>query len=340
MALDEEESRTLLAWPYVQSKFDGDLKRDLEKWGWDDDEAKHKQSDAHCDFKDWHELGNVFDALGIDTRSKEMGGPNQCFFFHHQGGKAIKRGEGGKLPDPEEQRYEVEGKEYRVTGAYHRAGINPDDGIVYFLHRRSPEEGAKILWGVEHSDIADLPALRASSDLTWGLWNRVASKNLQHIEMFMVLSIVNEDTVDAIIPRALEHAKEKADEVKPWPGTDFVFGEGDDEADDAFYALLGSPNGLAVAYFLIQHKLQLGGANFVYKVTIFRGEDEDANPNFIFYVDHGEPPLREDDKGTGDRKQGGLKVDYVDLQDLGNVTNLRALKRSEDGKHILREHIL
>ena len=55
----------------------------------------------------------------------------------------------------------------------------------------------------------------------------------------MVISIVNEDTVDVIIPRALEHAKEKVDEVKPWPGTDYVFGEASDEVDDAFYALLG-----------------------------------------------------------------------------------------------------
>lgn len=110
---------------------------------------------------------------------------------------------------------------------------------MYFLHRRSPQEGAKILWGVERPDVADLPALRASSDLTWGLWNRVAKKNLQRITMFMSISIVNEHTAEVIVPRALRRAKNKADEVKAWPGTDFVFGEGDDEVDDAFYALLG-----------------------------------------------------------------------------------------------------
>lgn len=118
MTLDEDESRKLLSWPYVQSKFDGDLELDLEKWGWDDDKQKHKQADVHCDFADWHELGNVFEALGVDPRSAEMGGPNHCFFLIHENGKAVKRNLNGKLPKPEEQRYEVDGKEYRVRWHY------------------------------------------------------------------------------------------------------------------------------------------------------------------------------------------------------------------------------
>lgn len=55
----------------------------------------------------------------------------------------------------------------QVTLAYARIGINRADGVVYFLHRRSPEDAAFENWGYKASP-DELPALRASSDISWG----------------------------------------------------------------------------------------------------------------------------------------------------------------------------
>lgn len=120
-----------------------------------------------------------------------------------------------------------------MTGAYSRVGINRQDGVVYFLHRRSPEKGAELLWelsGDTKPDSAALPKLRSSSDLAFGLWNRVPALNGQKIEKFMSVNIVNEDA-EEIIKRAL--AEVDADEVQGWPGIDF------DMKTDGGKALLG-----------------------------------------------------------------------------------------------------
>lgn len=39
---------------------------------------------------------------------------------------------------------------------------------------------------------------------------------------------------------------------------------------------LGSPNGIAAAYFCIQHRRQLG-RKFISKVRVFKGDDDDDN---------------------------------------------------------------
>lgn len=55
----------------------------------------------------------------------------------------------------------------QVTQAYTKVGINPVSGLVYFLHRQSPEDAATEHWGRKPTG-EELPALRSSSDITWG----------------------------------------------------------------------------------------------------------------------------------------------------------------------------
>jgi hypothetical protein len=119
---------------------------------------------------------------------------------------------------------------YQVTGAYSRIGINRNDGIVYFLHRLSPEKSAEILWNNPTPDPAALPEIRSSSDLVFGLWNRVAAPNGNKIEKFISMNVINEEA-EEIIKFALETVH--IDDVQPWPGTDF------DMTGDAGKALLG-----------------------------------------------------------------------------------------------------
>lgn len=75
-----------------------------------------------------------------------------------------------------------------------------------------------------------MPKIRSSSDLVFGLWNRVAALNGNNIEKFVLMNVINEN-VEEIIKRALETVHVK--DVQAWPGTDF------DMMGDAGKALLG-----------------------------------------------------------------------------------------------------
>lgn len=62
-----------------------------------------------------------------------------------------------------------------------------------------------------------------------------------------------------------------------------------DTKSDEGHALLGSPNGAAFAYFLMQHKAELGQKTIT-KVTVFRAETADdlafVDPNLVFHVEN------------------------------------------------------
>ncbi|KAJ4382935.1 Mitochondrial import inner membrane translocase subunit tim8 [Didymella sp. IMI 355093] len=276
MTLGELDAAWALGWPYLHSLWDGDLKNELKTWGWLDTDDNHKNSDYFCNFEE--EMGNMFKGLNIDGRSAEMGGPNHCFYIEHKNGPTVKKNSDSSLSAEVDQKYDVQSKGYRVTGAYSRVGINRQDGVIYFLHRRSPEKGAAILWELPEDtnlDPSALPKLRSSSDLAFGLWNRVAAPNGQKIEKFLSINIVNEDA-EEIIRRALETFD--VDDVHGWPRTDF------DTTTDAGKALLGSPNGLGAAYFLLQHHKQLGSAKSINKVKLVTCEDDGGDPCLVFYV--------------------------------------------------------
>ncbi|KAI4645727.1 hypothetical protein J4E93_005305 [Alternaria ventricosa] len=333
MSLDEEESNTMLQWPYTQSPWDRDLKPELRKWGWLDDEEENAKVDDSCDFDETLKMKNTFDALDADTRPAGKGGPNHCFRLQHSNGPTVILDKNGKMPYLSSQRYEADGKTYRVTGAYSTVGINRNDGILYFLNRMSPEQGATDLWNLkpDQVDKADSPKIRSSSDLAWALWNRVPGE--PKIKMIMALQIVNTQTAETIIPKALEAVGET--ELKRWPGTEVVVGSDNEAEAEAALVLIGSPNGLGAGYFLLQHKRQLGGANFIYKITIFRndGDEFDDEPNLIFHVDKNTPPMPDVHDTPGAPEKPAEKGNAA-------VREGRVVRRSRDGKDLVREHVV
>lgn len=71
-----------------------------------------------------------------------------------------------------------------------------------------------------------LPNLRASSDVMWGLWKRYAPANtINNLKWYFVVGIVNDPTRSVLI-RAMNELNE---ELKPYPGTwigmDTVYGQ-------------------------------------------------------------------------------------------------------------------
>jgi hypothetical protein len=235
------------SFPYITSPWDGDLTDELKIWGYSD-VSEPSSAWGMCSFDFPWDIKSAFVALGINHKSSKMKGPNKCFDVTHRDGPAIERPPNGKLPEVEDQYYTVNNKRYRVsrnilrffqklerslhplqaTGAKFLIGVNPTDGCVYFMNRKSPESAAKETWWDMNPAKDDLPALRASSDIAWGLWNRMSCGS--NINKFFSMHIVNEETM-SLIRRAL-NAKD-VEQATRWPGTTFEAGS------DAFSALLG-----------------------------------------------------------------------------------------------------
>ena len=116
MMLNQQDVATAHSLRYVQSAWDGDLKPELRKWGYHDDEGKHKENDNQCDFDKTHEMANAFKDLDVDPRSAGTGGPNHCFYVEHKDGPTVIRDENGELPFEEDQYYMADNKKYQVSG--------------------------------------------------------------------------------------------------------------------------------------------------------------------------------------------------------------------------------
>ena len=74
----------------------------------------------------------------------------------------------------------------------------------------------------------------------------------------------------------------------------------------------------------MQHKRQLGGNKWISKVRVFKSEKADSWPYFLFYVD-----------GARASRTGADKMEVAGVYDRP-----RLVRRSEDGKHIVREYVV
>jgi hypothetical protein len=120
--------------------------------------------------------------------------------------------------------------------------------------------------------------------------------------------IINEET-NQHVKRALDKLSPPKEDVEGWPGHEFSM------ETDAGKALLGSPVGRWAGYILMQHKRQLRGKKHISKLRVFKSEKQGSWPYFLFYVEG---------------SQG----------DSGGLGKSRVVKRSEDGRHVVREHVL
>jgi hypothetical protein len=136
----------------------------------------------------------------------------------------------------------------------------------------------------------ELPALRALSDIFWAYWLR-DNPNTANIHYFWMMDIANTDT-EEIIVRALHNVKKS---ISSWPGVTFTM-----DTEEGM-AILGSANGAVFAWFLIQHKEQLGN-KWIPKVTTFVDDRGLMNrgAHLIFYVEAA--PERKKDFGKIDKE--------------------------------------
>ena len=113
MTLSELDAAKVLGWTQLQSSFDGDMRAELKTWGWDDNPENHFDADHFCNFKE--DMDTLFKGLQVDGRSVQLGGPNHCYYLEHNDGPTVKKKPDGSLPEVVDQKYDAEGKEYRVS---------------------------------------------------------------------------------------------------------------------------------------------------------------------------------------------------------------------------------
>ncbi|KAJ4353617.1 Mitochondrial import inner membrane translocase subunit tim8 [Didymosphaeria variabile] len=263
------------------SPWDGELRAELQLWGWAETERPEK-----CDFRNgvgrlgletaFANLVDVRGIQGINPRPSNEGSGTVCHLIRHYDSPAVlnRPAAGHPWPPRGQQVYNVNAREYTVTGAFFTIAVNRAAGLIAFIDRRSPVKAAEDLWNRKPSD-DELPALRATSDVAWGLWNRRQGPDnpgLGRIKYFLIGPIVNYETTKIIMEICDE------DRAPLWPGLDFNFPE------QQALALLGSPNGRAVGFFLAQHKIQMGGKYFVSKVKLFNSDAVPSYPYALFTV--------------------------------------------------------
>ncbi|KAH6858617.1 hypothetical protein B0T12DRAFT_163164 [Alternaria alternata] len=276
-------------------------------------------------------------ALGLSTTPMKDGGKNIGISIEHNDDQ-LKYEDGEEVPI-DEQNYEVDGKTYPNTGAWFRFTLNPEQGVIFGQDFLGPKAAAKenLDWDVKKEE---LPKLSIASDILAAYWLR--SPTPKNLKYWFGQDVTNEDTVPIIIKILLNHGYTEG--VPTWPGLQLNM-----PSEEAL-VLLGSPIGSTVAFFLIQHKEELG-LKHVSSITIFRDlktePDHNAEVQLLFHIDDvpQDDVLPEDtemlDEGTkGKYTRRGIrrKDSMVDL-DLGrNISRTHEMSLGERGETVLYSH--
>ncbi|KAH4041100.1 hypothetical protein HBI55_016780 [Parastagonospora nodorum] len=279
---------------------------DLQKWYWHIFPDNKLKESFHDLYATWG-IGWVLKDLGISDYTNEYeSGRNNLLNIAHQSYE-------DKALPLEQQWYDIDEEWYPATGASFSFTINPDEGIIISLNRESPK------WAVKDRSppVPDsyLPKLNQFSDVAWITWAAMhkppwsQETRLNNIKYFMSVSITNVET-QQILKRALEANHWHLSE---WPGHTF------ERMWPETKAILGSPNVQGFAYFLIQHKAELGSM-FIEQIQVFQGETKAELPCILMHV---KQPLGQS-AGVKRREAGPNMTSEVQWHD--------------DGKHILRVH--
>ena len=100
----------------ITSLWDGTLEKELTTWGYTDYSATLDfPSECHMTGDQGHGLDDALQYLGADSRSSRDSGDNVCYTLQHRDGTTVLRDQHGRLPDVQDQYYNVNGRQYRVS---------------------------------------------------------------------------------------------------------------------------------------------------------------------------------------------------------------------------------
>ncbi|KAF2733103.1 hypothetical protein EJ04DRAFT_416937, partial [Polyplosphaeria fusca] len=233
---------------------------DLTKWYY----KLHGHSSYQADFDNTWGLAKALRELGVSDKSTDgIGGDIEVVNIVHGDEESKKNGEDVPF---DEQEYTVNGKKYRATGAHLLMGMNTKNGVIITMEAYAARYAA----ATRHPPIpfSVLPALKHISDLQYLVWEAMANEKrhaVNGIHYILLAAISNIETL-RLIHRALTNVGKT---LQPWPG--LVFGTGQNRPEGN--AILASPHGLAVAFFLLQHRATLGYM-YVDNVRVFAADTD------------------------------------------------------------------
>ncbi|KAL3464834.1 hypothetical protein BJX64DRAFT_286022 [Aspergillus heterothallicus] len=210
---------------------------DLERYGW----QEGSQTDTEGSLaQDALEEGHIFEDLSIDAAQ------NKGIRIDHT--KPVT----------------VDGKPYSPSRATYQSLFNVDAGLLVADYNSSPK-AENPSW----PDDKFVP-LKQWSDVIFLLWEHIAGSNARDLRHHIQCAVANEVTA-GIMRKAIgvDDTFSEWDSLSPLHEGGRTFRPG----SDAYYALLNTPNGFGIAWFLIQHKAQLG-IKTVSEITVFGADGE------------------------------------------------------------------
>ncbi|KAJ4296475.1 hypothetical protein N0V90_006520 [Kalmusia sp. IMI 367209] len=305
----------------TESKWKSDpAQQDLDDWGYNLYDAT-EESEKYGQFDQFWGIGRALRAKGLSDKLKEQGGKNVVHYVLHGD---IGLEEDIKNPVPvQHQMYFVGGRKYYCTRGFFAFAMNYDQGVIMAMNRKSPRYAVKSLnppWAG-----GALPELIASSDIMWGIWKDGAYMDSRNIRYFLSLSITNEPT-SKIIYRVVKGV------LPAYPGVKFSSDTPDGMYGPAKWmligregvtisnlsektrgqALLGTPNGLAIGYMLVQHKADIG-LRYVKEIEVFKCDTVHESPCMLFSIE--EVKEEKNFKKSGDSN----KPDKLGKKDSGGA---------------------
>ena len=240
-------------------------------------------------------LARALSSLGKSDRDRADGGRISVIHVYHWDPELVTK----NPPIPvDRQTYTVPGEgARRVTGAVYTYGFSTVDGVIINLNIKSPAHAAR----ARNPPVPDwqLPAMRSLSDIQYAIWAEAASAQgrINSLEWYFVASILNEQTRQLIRGALQNSGFAQEPPLTPWPGL-WISGN-----TQPGLALLASPLGRTLAYFLIQHKPTLGNM-WVDGVVIFHGDVSHRAPCLAFHIRQpGPKPLLPGDPNPNDRNR-------------------------------------
>jgi hypothetical protein len=219
--------------------------------------------------------------LGLDTRTIQEHGNNQCMQLEH------------------EVEVTVNSTEYTPTTAYFTTVFNPTEGVIIAWG----SYGARYQGSKQKPPITALPKLQGWSDIAWLQWAEIAGENAKNLRYVFRSPVANTEA-QWLINRTFQLSGKG---LKAWPGVDF------DMATDEGKALLSSPNSAGVAYLLFTHERHLGRKT-ISKVTVFAddGKKQPRPPSLVYHIVDVPPLEGEENKGVVRRSDSGVDVQKLE----------------------------
>ncbi|PVH93611.1 hypothetical protein DM02DRAFT_695477 [Periconia macrospinosa] len=231
-------------------------------------QTEFERADKDGDFG-WG-IGNALRGLNVDDRAFCHGGLNKVTQVVH--GDYLKHIRNEVNFD--QQSLMRGNRRIRATGGRFLFSINPFHGVLMGMDLLSiPSAAAQRNPPVQGNDLPDINKMSDILFLYWKFYTDNAF-DTRNIRYFFMLSVSNHETL-GIIKRAFPNVDWSY--FPEWPGVTF---EGN---QPEFRAILGSPNGRSFAFFLIQHKADLGN-KFITKVQVFLSNTEHGTVNLCFHV--------------------------------------------------------